>query len=951
MGIKMRKIVYCKYNMNRSPLFQTKTAIIDDDGERFIEKSPVSEEGLNHILRFEDDYINTQKIYPNLTMLKPKIKETAVEYPFINGVPIEERYLNGVNSVEKLIEGIKDIIEKYLVPSEDCVTGFEMSEKFKKCFGEVDCSSDVCLCPCNIDMIFDNIILVDDKPVVFDYEWVFEIPIPKDYVLYRILCHIYDKRFDEISESYSISDFISEFGINEEAQTRYRTMEDHFMEYVFGNGNLAFSGNTYLHERKKITDFDFYKNGYNETLDMLHSTEDKYREEIDNHQKTIAEYKKAIKEYEKVVEQLHKTEEELVDNIKKYTDTVELYKRTSNELQSTTDALNTTKNDLDITQADLRNEIESNRIHLEMIKMKDEYISGLEGQLNLMANSVSWKVTKPLRGVKRVVKGKKKVATEAIAEDVVQGIDKTSVENDELESVEGVEETVKEAFTLKKYLAKQYEEIKEKNVGAIETVHKISLITPLFNTPEKYLIDLLESVVSQSIDSWELCLVNYSDDDHKYVNEICNDYKSRYNNIIYVEHSENKGISDNSNECASYASGDYIGVLDHDDVLHKYAIEEMIRKIEETGSDFVYSDEAKFEEEIEDANYINIKPDFSVDELRAHNFICHFNVFKKELFDLVGGYRKEYDGSQDHDLVLRLTEKASKIEHIPEVLYFWRVHSGSVAKNIEAKPYATKSGEAAVTEQLRRLGNNQYAESVINNIPLYRIHTDEEIEVDCSIVIWGHKDSQEYNAAIAKITNTGDAEIINADDYNSSFNEIIKNTKNRYVFWVRAGLGFDLSELKKTIGLYKNRNDISSFDFKIMSQNNDIVSGGAYILKDDEHPIRVRCMGGGSDYYGYENALLYVRQVICSLGYCTVIDKSDYDDSINVMDKGISEVLIKYTLNRDENGKKNLFVPYYEISGATDVIKSELIDTLLKIDCSSKRDPYFNTDIIDLCLE
>lgn len=211
-----------------------------------------------------------------------------------------------------------------------------------------------------------------------------------------------------------------------------------------------------------------------------------------------------------------------------------------------------------------------------------------------------------------------------------------------------------------------------------------SIITPLYNTPENYLRELLESLQKQTYPKWQLCLADGSDKEHEYVGEICREYASKDSRICYEVLEENKGISENTNECLKFATVDYIGLLDHDDILHESALYEMMKVIEEEKADFLYSDEVKFSGKIEDASDFNFKPGFGKDELRAHNYICHFTVFKKSLLDQIGqAYRPEFDGSQDHDMVLRLTEKAEKIVHIPKVLYYWRVHPQSVSMNLD----------------------------------------------------------------------------------------------------------------------------------------------------------------------------------------------------------------------------------------------------------------------------
>lgn len=145
--------------------------------------------------------------------------------------------------------------------------------------------------------------------------------------------------------------------------------------------------------------------------------------------------------------------------------------------------------------------------------------------------------------------------------------------------------------------------------------------------------------------------------------------------IQYHALEKNEGISDNTNECIKLATGNYYALLDHDDLLHPSALYEVSKVIEAKGADFIYTDEVKFRKNIysiDNPYYFNLKPGFSKYDLRSHNYICHLTVFSKQLLESEPVfYRHEFDGSQDHDMVLRMTEKAKKIVHIPKVLYYW----------------------------------------------------------------------------------------------------------------------------------------------------------------------------------------------------------------------------------------------------------------------------------------
>lgn len=195
-----------------------------------------------------------------------------------------------------------------------------------------------------------------------------------------------------------------------------------------------------------------------------------------------------------------------------------------------------------------------------------------------------------------------------------------------------------------------------------------------------------------------------SDEAHRSVEKICRQYMRRDQRIKYKKLEKNLGISGNTNACLDMATGEYIGLFDHDDLLHPAALYEVMRAICKQNADFIYTDENTFHGKPADAFCPNFKPDYAPDTLRSYNYICHFTVFSKKLLDTVGEFRQEFDGSQDYDMILRLTEKALKIVHIPEILYFWRAHKNSVADDIAAKPYTLDAARHALSEHLDRLG-------------------------------------------------------------------------------------------------------------------------------------------------------------------------------------------------------------------------------------------------------
>ncbi len=249
-------------------------------------------------------------------------------------------------------------------------------------------------------------------------------------------------------------------------------------------------------------------------------------------------------------------------------------------------------------------------------------------------------------------------------------------------------------------------ELDEQRAVRFEKSVTFSVIVPLYNTPCKFLEEMIDSVKAQTYSDWELCLADGSDAEHGYVGEYCLAAAKEDSRIKYKRLEKNLGISGNTNAAIDMSCGDYIALFDHDDKLHPSALFEMAKVINEEGADFIYTDEAKFtKNERRDAYAFFFKPDFSPDMLRSINYICHFTVFSRELMDIAGRFRSEFDGSQDYDMILRLTENAKKPMHIPKILYFWRCHSGSVASDVSVKPYTITAAKNAILEQVSRMGH------------------------------------------------------------------------------------------------------------------------------------------------------------------------------------------------------------------------------------------------------
>lgn len=232
----------------------------------------------------------------------------------------------------------------------------------------------------------------------------------------------------------------------------------------------------------------------------------------------------------------------------------------------------------------------------------------------------------------------------------------------------------------------------------------ISILVPVYNTPREFLIQLLRSVGTQTYHNWELCIANASVD-NKGVIEVLEHYQEKTKRLKVINVPENEGISQNTNKALSIASGEYVALLDHDDLLSPNALYEIVKVINnKEDADVIYTDEDKVTADLKEHFQPHFKPDFSEDLLRSNNYICHFFVAKREIVNEVGGFHPEFNGAQDYDLIFRCTEKARGIYHVPKILYHWRTHKASTADNPASKMYAFDAGKRAIEEHLKRVG-------------------------------------------------------------------------------------------------------------------------------------------------------------------------------------------------------------------------------------------------------
>lgn len=265
----------------------------------------------------------------------------------------------------------------------------------------------------------------------------------------------------------------------------------------------------------------------------------------------------------------------------------------------------------------------------------------------------------------------------------------------------------KDTFTYERWLKDNQitrEELEEQRKETFSYAPMFSIVVPLFKTKEIYLRALIESIENQTYGNWELCLADGTGANSP-LEKIVAEYQKKGCNIRYEILQENKGISENTNAAIKMATGDYIVLADHDDIVAENALYECAKAINaDKNIDVLYSDEDKIDMAGKKYFDPNFKPDLNMDLLCSMNYICHLFVVKKTIIDKIGMLRSEFDGAQDHDFILRCVEAAQSVYHIPKVLYHWRCHINSTAANPESKLYAFEAGRKAVEEHYKRIG-------------------------------------------------------------------------------------------------------------------------------------------------------------------------------------------------------------------------------------------------------
>lgn len=475
---------------------------------------------------------------------------------------------------------------------------------------------------------------------------------------------------------------------------------------------------------------------------------------------------------------------------------------------------------------------------------------------------------------------------------------------------------------------------------------KFSILVPLYNTPIRYLKEMIDSVTAQTYKNWELCLADGSDDDHAEVGKCVEEYIKSDSRIVYKKLEKNLGISENTNECIRMATGDYIGLFDHDDILHPSVLFENMKAICEHGADFIYTDEATFlGNDIKKITVFHFKPDFAIDNLRSVNYICHFSVFSRELLDEVGMFRPEYDGSQDHDMILRLTSKAKRIFHIRKLLYFWRSHPNSVAQTLSSKSYAIDAGKRAVRDSIKEAGYDCVVESSAILPTIYRVKYELKFEPLVSIVIpnMNHlsdlkrcinsiirkssyknyeiiiiennsTDSKlfDYYKELEKLSNVKVITYEGKFNYSDINNTGVKAAKGEYLILLNNDTEVIAPSWIEEMLMYAQRDDVGAVGAKLYYPDGTIQHAGVIVglggIAGHTH-----CKRGNHDE-GYMGKLHFAQDLSAVTAACLMIKKELFDELGGLdCDFAVAFNDVDLCVRIREKGLLNVFTPYAEL--------------------------------------
>ncbi len=936
----MKQILYAKHTEQRKRQYRIRTTVVSESGKRYLTKSAMNPEALEHLEWMKRGFTAmTEQFDPSVLSINTYEEVNGdLQFAFIAGESLESKLLSAHDRGDT--DGFFLLLKQYkncVRSQKPTIPTYVGSERFSEWFGDVVIPADTNVNPsCNLDMAFDNLLIdPDGQWHLVDYEWVVHFPVPADYPIFRaIFAFCLNHRIDP-------EPLYTACGLTADQIALFTVMERRFTAHLFDpvpahgtplQPRLELGQQTPISQTVYLDRGEGFSEQFSQTLSAIKEDDGRYTLQL-----SIPDDVKQLRfdpteQFHCILSHFVATMDGVVVPYQAVNgvgyQSLLLFDSTDPQLLIPLPVGKTGDRQVTLqfflvsaeAGADFLPPLIQATAHVDQtaqiarleqqLKEANEALHSAGVHYHAVVTSRFWRMTAPLRALSN--KLRPLLQRNRFARALIKLL--RSIKN------EGISTTAKKVryrLSGRSYqapVAATTEALSRWQGSTVDpsTVdHDLtfSILVPAFNTPIPYLTELVRSVQAQSYPNWELCIADASDDPAEEVRQWVTQFATQDARIRY-EKIDNVGIGENTNRCAAMATGSYFVLLDHDDVLHPDALYYNRQAIAETGAEVLYSDEDRI-----DLNGVHcrafFKPDWSPDLLYSQMYICHLLVFSRRCFEAIGGYRPDYNGAQDYDLMLRLSEQTSLIHHIPKVLYGWREAPTSTAANADTKPYAHTAGLQALDAHLKRtFGEGAYACETEHTFVYQARFTLPETPPLVSIII-PMKDNWQLSKgcvdSILSLSTHQQFEILllnnNSEEQETFawFDEVVKQDNRIRV--LEAAFPFNWSQLNN-VGIAAAKGDVYVFlnnDTVIISPDwlerlceqalrPDIGVVGPQLRYEDgtlQHAGVVLGMGGFADhvYKGAAAAHTYLpfvspvlnRNVLAVTGACMAIAKETID--------------------------------------------------------------------------
>ncbi len=909
----MAKTIFSKYSNERRRELQIRTDIVqEEDGTRRVRKYALLPEGKENIARIVRMYGELSEAFgdPKVSFCESIWKDGCAESPFLTGVTLQELMETAAN--EQREDVLTGYIREYMnwIREDGGEVKFVPTPEFEVIFGKIELPETLtCAKVSDIDLIFANIIIEDGKWQIIDYEWSYDFPIPKNFVIYRSLFFAHHRirqcKALELGHLYEMA------GFTEQEVKAYEQMEKHFQAYI--SGDVFPVRDMYLKTgTKRIT---------------LNEVE-QIRGEIELRQLTAGSKGKKGNMIKKIQYHIDRIEYQLgkavcggwAFAVTKTGAYLPVNIRLENERKEPIDAAFSRNARGDVAQA------------LKITGQKGTdwgfnytWLTNEETSYRMIFSVDGYEVvhrvtTEDLERSFREYRRRYPDAETAKRrkDDKIAADDWYYLKTEGIRALRGIR---KQRFNKKQvpypvwrtYQVPDEKELNRQRQSHFEKEPLISIIVPAYRTPEKFLREMIESVQAQSYGNWELCIADGSLNDS--IRGILEEYATKDPRVRYEILDGNYGISGNTNAALAFAKGDYIGLLDHDDLLEPDALYENVMRINEEDAKLLYSDEDKVSLDLREYFDPHFKPDYNRDYMQCCNYICHFFVVERQIVEEAGHFDSSCDGSQDYDFILRCIAKSPKVTHIPKVLYHWRCHPDSTALNPESKLYCYEAGKRALELDLAAHGQERASVHMGKYYGMYEVYYPLEEKPLISVITSKREKIESLLAATAydslEVVEYGEQETT------AAIREAAGRAKGGYLIFLPEGTGVDREDWLTVMAANAVREKIGIVGPKLLGENGHVLSAGMAIgLRATAGSLFV---GNDRDSVGYFSRTI-IQQEIGAVAFAGMMTEKRLYEELGGLNEsyGINEAALEFCLKVRKRGKEVLFTPFVSLELADD---------------------------------